>query len=130
MHAGFPPGHANQHLFGSKPHGNARDAWFNASQLSWMVDAAGTLLVDDVFKLEELSSAWPILQRKICGLQRVSYERATASLVRNPSSHGHYSFYYDDRTREIVVDYMRADLGFFGYQFEKADDSTGKALRS
>jgi hypothetical protein len=123
MPATFPPGHANQYLFGSKSHGNNHDAWFNASQISWMVDEAGSLLVDDVFKLEELSSAWPVLQSKICGLQRMSYQEATTSIRRNPSSHGHYSLYYDDRTRKIVGDYMRADLDAFGYKFELAEEA-------
>ena len=73
MGAAFPPGHKEQHLFGARFHGNERDAWYNASQISWFVDAQGTLLVDDVFKLEELEAHWPTLQQKICALRGVPY---------------------------------------------------------
>lgn len=118
MRAAFPPGYKDQHLFGSKSHGNEHDAWFNASQVSWMVDASGKLLVDDVFKLEELVQAWPKLQARICGLRNVPYSDPSVSIKKNPSSHGHYSLYYDDQTRNTVAEYMAADLAAFGYTFE------------
>ena len=86
------------------------------SQLSWVVDARGNLLVDRVIKLEDLEAAWPDLQRDICGLSRAPY--ADGGLRRNPSSHGHYSTYYDDETRKIVAEYMAADLRYFGYSFD------------
>ena len=35
MGAAFLPGHKEQHLFGARFHGNERDAWYNASQISW-----------------------------------------------------------------------------------------------
>ena len=44
----FPPGSKKSYLFGSYSHGNARNSWFNASQLSWFVDASGKLLVQKV----------------------------------------------------------------------------------
>ena len=116
MGAAFPPGHKEQHLFGARFHGNERDAWYNASQISWFVDAQGTLLVDDVFKLEELEAHWPTLQQKICALRGVPY--ADNGYRKNPSSHAHYSRYYDDRTRALVAQYMGADLTRFGYAFE------------
>ena len=103
-------------LSGARSHGNERDAWYNASQISWFVDAQGTLLVDDVFKLEELEAHWPTLQQKICALRGVPY--ADNGYRKNPSSHAHYSRYYDDRTRALVAQYMGADLTRFGYAFE------------
>eukprot|EP00967_Tisochrysis_lutea_P091730 scaffold131934_cov29-Tisochrysis_lutea.AAC.3 len=118
MHEAFPPGHKDQHLFGSRSHGNERNSWFNASQISWMVDQSGARLVNDIFKLEELSKVWPLLQIKICGLSRMSYSDAMSSIKRNPSTHGHYSLYYDERTRAIIAEYMKADIDAFGYTFE------------
>ena len=76
-------------------------------------------MVNDVFKLEELSAAWLTLQAKVCGLRGVPYANAANSVRRNPSTHGHYSFYYDDETRKIMTDYMQADLDAFGYTFEQ-----------
>ena len=44
-------------------HGNEHVSSFNASQLSWLVDATGrALLVDDVIRLEDLEQRWPYLQ--------------------------------------------------------------------
>ena len=58
MRATFPPGSRNAHFFGSRSHGNENDAWFNASQLSWLVGPDGrTILVDDVIKLEVWNTA-------------------------------------------------------------------------
>lgn len=84
-------------------------------QISWLVDKDQQLLVRDIIKLEELEAHWPQLQRRICGLSRVQY--ADGGLRRNPSSHGHYSDYYDDETRQTVVEYMAADVHAFGYSF-------------
>jgi len=121
--AHFPPGSTDQHFFGAKSHGNERDPWYNASQISWMVDSSGSLLVDDVFKLEELEAHWPVLQRRICSLANVPYNAGGPK--RNPSPHGHYSLYYDNFTRGLVAKYMQADLDHFGYQFESATGAIG-----
>lgn len=43
-------------------HGNEQARGFNASQISWLVDGSGALLVDTVYKLEELRGRWPELQ--------------------------------------------------------------------
>ena len=111
-------------FFGARSHGNELDRWFNASQISWLVDGAGKLLVKDVIKLEELEAAWPRLQARICGFAHTPYA-ADAGLRRNPSSHGHYSEYYDAATRRIVDEYMGVDLRVFGYKFEQAPPEAG-----
>ena len=103
------------HLFGSRSHGNEADGWFNASQTSWVVDAQGRQLVNEVIRLEDLETTWPRLQAKICGLRGVAY--SDNGLKRNPSHHTHYSHYYDDATRRIVDEYMAVDLQRFGYSF-------------
>ena len=118
MHTAFPPTTRSAHLFGSRSHGNEIDPWFNASQLSWLVDGSGKLLVNEVIKLEELESAWPKLQSKICGFGSSKYGE-DAELRRNPSSHGHYSEYYDESTKRMVEAYVAPDLKAFGYVFEQ-----------
>jgi hypothetical protein len=95
-----------------------------------MVDASGTLLVKDVFKLEELQAKWPLLRHNICGMAACPYADGGLS-KKNPSRHKHYSFYYDAETRRIVHDYMAADVTAFGYTFEDtpnaARDGAGEA---
>ena len=66
-------------------------------------------------------------QREICGLAKAPY--ADGGLRRNPSSHGHYSDYYDDETREIVAEYMAADIRHFGYAFERPAAVVGLGSR-
>ena len=124
MHDAFPIGSRHEHLFGARSHGNERDAWYNASQVSWLVDAKGTYLVDDIIKLEELEERWPALQRAICGLAHVSYA-SDAELRKNPSKHAHYSMYYDEETKRIVEMHMGVDLNAFGYRFEVMPASRG-----
>jgi hypothetical protein len=62
----FPTGHPDNYLFGSMAHGNDESPWFNASQLSWMVDRSGQVLVDKVIKLEELTDQWSQLTTDLC----------------------------------------------------------------
>ena len=81
------------------------------------MDGHGKLLVKDVIKLEDLQRSWPVLQGQICGLSSKRFED-DADLRRNPSTHAHYSIYYDDQTRKIVEAYVAADLKAFGYTFE------------
>jgi len=106
----YPPGHPLEYMVGSMAHGNDKDPWFNASQVSWLVDGKGKLLVDEVIKLEELSQKW--LQGALCD------DSLLMSQV-NPSIHGHYSDYYDDNTQRILVSYMQRDIERFNYTFER-----------
>lgn len=114
--AAFPLGTPKAHLFGARSHGNEYHKWYNASQTSWLVDGHGKLLVKKVIRLEDLNAEWPALQKAVCGLQRASVSSTTR---RNPSSHEHYSFYYDDETRRIVEAYSAPDFARFGYKFDK-----------
>ena len=58
-----------------------------------------------------------MLQQRICGLRGVPYNANGPR--RNPSTHDHYSLYYDGPTRRIMQEYMSADLQRFGYSFEQ-----------
>jgi hypothetical protein len=122
----FPPGSKDEHLFGARSHGNERDSWFNASQVSWLVDGRGQLLVKEVIKLEELEAKWPKLQTAVCGLARTNYDDGVDER-RNPSHHAHYSEYYDDETRRTVESYMASDLAAFGYTFERKPATAAQA---
>ena len=104
----------------SDAHGNEQAGWFNASQLSWLVDGSGKLLVDAVIKLEDLERRWPELQTRVCGLHAVDYRSARddprVRAMDHPSKHVPYAQYYDDETSKIVAEYMDADIRAFGYR--------------
>ncbi len=38
---------------------------------------------------------------------------------KNPSTHAHYSTYYNERTKEIIAKKYQSDIKAFGYQFEQ-----------
>eukprot|EP00039_Didymoeca_costata_P002869 m.63291 g.63291 ORF g.63291 m.63291 type:complete len:992 (+) comp11573_c0_seq1:115-3090(+) len=108
----FPVGSSTNYLFGSMSHGNDENTWFNASQLSWLVDNSGAILVDKIVKLEDLSTEWPHLVESMCApLIEASH--------KNPSSHLHYSKYYDEETKAIVARHMAPDIRYFKYEFEE-----------
>ena len=109
----FPVGHPKNYLFGSMAHGNDENSWYNASQLSWMVDGIGELMVEKVVKLEELSTEWENLMHNMC-TDKIPLSHA------NPSKHTHYSAYYDAAAQDVVARHMAADIKQFGYRFEKA----------
>ena len=46
LRAAFPPRTKDAHFFGARSHGNELEPWFDASQLSWLVDAKNRSLVN------------------------------------------------------------------------------------
>ena len=122
-HAGrtFPPGAADAWRFTtSDAHGNERAPTFNASQLSWLVDEKGRLLVDEVIRLEDLERRWPQLQERVCGLRGTAYRAArdhpAIRAMDHPSDHAPYAVYYDADASAAVGAYMAADVARFGYR--------------
>eukprot|EP00316_Scyphosphaera_apsteinii_P002140 CAMPEP_0119323924 /NCGR_PEP_ID=MMETSP1333-20130426/61954_1 /TAXON_ID=418940 /ORGANISM="Scyphosphaera apsteinii, Strain RCC1455" /LENGTH=288 /DNA_ID=CAMNT_0007331495 /DNA_START=189 /DNA_END=1055 /DNA_ORIENTATION=+ len=118
-HSVYPPGSREEwRLFGAG-HGNEQARSFNASQISWLVNEQGQLIVDAVFKLEQLQTSWPQLQARICGLQHVTYRSALENpIIRaldHPSTHRPYAEYYDGQTRSLVSDYTAPDIHRFSY---------------
>eukprot|EP01062_Namystynia_karyoxenos_P033455 TRINITY_DN2462_c0_g1_i2.p1 TRINITY_DN2462_c0_g1~~TRINITY_DN2462_c0_g1_i2.p1 ORF type:complete len:339 (+),score=74.67 TRINITY_DN2462_c0_g1_i2:95-1018(+) len=106
----------------------------SAAQYPWLADESGKLIVNEVFKLEELERHWGTLQAHVCGLRGTSYadysssrtsgcagakeadckERRTASnATRMP-----YQEYYDEQTRDIIAEYMALDITNFNYYFQ------------
>ena len=116
-----PPGSADSWRFTTVDgHGNEQSRRFNATQLSWLVDEQGALLVKEIYKLEELEDRWPELKARVCGLRRVAYRAArddpAVRAMDHPSRHAPYAQYYDEETIGIVAEYMAADIQRFGYR--------------
>lgn len=79
-------------------------------QIDW-VTLNGRVAVDEVLRLEDLDREFP----RVCKQLGVSCSRIPK---RNSKFHWHYSFYYDESTRQKVTDYYSADIKRFGYSFE------------
>lgn len=108
------------HFTSASGHGNEQARGYNASQLSWLVGEDGVLLVDRVYKLEELEGRWAELQGHVCGLRGTTYREAlhhpAVVALDHPSKHAPFADYYDEPTSQIVGEYMAADIERFGYR--------------
>lgn len=79
-------------------------------QVDW-ISLDGAIAVDFVARLEQLEDDFRFI-RGVIGMPRRELPRL------NPRFHFHYSWYYDQATRDRVAGYYAADLAAFGYEFE------------
>lgn len=105
--------------FAKDPQGVMRHILFDApptehvlfqSQHSFLVDAAGLMLADEIGRVEQMQASYDA----IC--QRIGIPTADLEQV-NSSSRGHYRDYYDQRLIDGVTERYGRDLELFGYQF-------------
>jgi hypothetical protein len=93
------------------------------SQLSWITDEKGKLLVDFIGRYENIEADFRTILTKINEIHPLPVERRMSwSLpVSNVSNRGHhYSFYYDgnDEIIEMVREHCKEDIEEFGYEYE------------
>jgi hypothetical protein len=81
-------------------------------QLDW-ITIDGRPRLDFVARMEHLPEDFAA----ICQALKMPAMRLPR---RNRRWHGHYSWYYDDATRELVADYYARDIAVFGYRFESS----------
>ena len=79
-------------------------------QYEYVCDSSGNVLVDSVFKLEDLSTDYSLLSSKL-GLPDLKLGHA------NKTSRGSYSEYYDSDSVAAVADIYSEDINKFGYEF-------------
>ncbi|MBS0632744.1 MAG: sulfotransferase family 2 domain-containing protein [Verrucomicrobia bacterium] len=79
-------------------------------QVDW-ITLDGRIAVDRVLRLERLGEEFPALCGDL-GLPAVRLPR------RNRRFHWHYSWYYNDETRDFVGSYYAKDVAAFGYTFQ------------
>lgn len=82
------------------------------SQVDRISSPNGDVLVDDIFRFENLEEDFGRLCRRI-GLDAVLPHR-------KPSSHLHFSEYYDDETADIVAQVFQRDFELLGYSLRPA----------
>lgn len=80
------------------------------SQSTMVVDDEGRLMVDFVGRFEHLESDF----HRLC----TSLGLPTAALPHlKASEHGPYMEYYDETTRQLVIEHFKTDFELFGYPF-------------
>jgi len=83
---------------------------FFMSQMEWITDADGTVLVGFVGRFERLEADF----QEIC--RRLNRSASLPHLKR--SVHQDYRAYYDSESANIIADWFRRDVEHFGYRFE------------
>ena len=119
-----------------------REHGFERTQLGWLSDEQGDVLVDFVGRFERLHEDFAIACDRI-GLRYVRGHPVVDRLVARPQGrrlfdsvcgalgldtvvlphakkglHRHYGGYYTDATRQMVADTYKRDIEAFGYAFE------------
>jgi hypothetical protein len=79
-------------------------------QVDW-ITVDGRIQLDFVARMEHLPEDFGT----ICRALQIPPVRLPR---RNRRWHSHYSWYYDDATRELVASYYARDIAAFGYRFE------------
>lgn len=79
-------------------------------QIDFILDDNGESLVDEVFKLENLSVEMPKLSSSL-GIDTHVLPH------HNKGDRKAYSDYYSDETKEIVTDFYKEDIAYFKYEF-------------
>jgi chondroitin 4-sulfotransferase 11 len=79
-------------------------------QVEWM-SLDGALAVDKVIHLETLEQGFG----EVCSHLGINTTRVPH---RNSRFHWHYSWYYDNATRDLIAQYYASDIEAFGYAFD------------
>lgn len=90
--------------------GNGYDFSFFFNQVDYITDYSGNILVDEIFKIENLQNDMQKVFDYL-GISDVKIPRI------NKSSHGDYRLYYSERTRKKVEKLFSKDLDYFGYTY-------------
>lgn len=114
-----------------QPHRYTPDRWGGevsgsihrwSPQVDW-ISLDGQIAVDRVLHLETIDRDFADIASAVnLPAQRLPH--------RNRRWHWHYSWYYDDASRERVASYYARDIAAFGYRFESADAWTAQLIRA
>jgi len=80
------------------------------SQIDWLSDNEGNLMVDFVGKFENLQKDFDVICEKI-DIPQINLS------VSNKFFHKHYREYYTEHTKEVVRERFNKDIEYGGYEF-------------
>jgi|10_taG_2_1085330.scaffolds.fasta_scaffold00597_21 hypothetical protein len=91
-----------------------------AQQFPWVRDKDGNLLADKIYQFENLHHDFDEIRKKLnlpepkrdCSIEDTYLHKF------NSCQYDHYSEYYDNETRELVGEYAREEIDYFGYNFK------------
>ena len=81
-------------------------------QLDWFVNPHGDVIVNFIGKFENLQDDWGKVS------SRLGINRELPKLNVNPEKIRHYTEYYSDKTRKIILERFAVDIEYFNYEFE------------
>ena len=88
------------------------------SQVHWISDVNGKIVVDNILRFENLETDFEELLKKLkipnFNLIKTNTAYQMSGIVRK-----HYSYYYDEETKNMVTEFYKDDLEAFNYCFEK-----------
>lgn len=88
-----------------------RSRWGEKDQTAMLCDTDGRLLVDKVYRFEDIKDAYKDIVRRL-GLQD-----APPLTRMNASRHADYRNYYSDQKKALVEELWKRDIERFGYTF-------------
>jgi hypothetical protein len=88
---------------------------FAQNQLDYLTSQEGELVVDFIGRFETLEKDFDRL------VDHLGIAVRGLPYITHGSKHGHYSKYYNDRSREVVQKRFGKDIDYFGYKFEKSN---------
>jgi hypothetical protein len=79
------------------------------SQMDWLTDSEGNIIVDYIGKFENLNNDFRVIQEKLNIKKNLP--------VKNVTKHDSYKKAYDNEMIDFVYKYSKADIEEFGYEF-------------
>lgn len=102
-------------------HNASKGKWV-ASQLTWLKNSKGKMPMDFIARFENIENDF----KKIC--QRLNLEEDPLPKAKVLRNRPHYSFFYDNKTKERVNKLYSDDIEYFNYEFEENKDGIENKL--
>jgi hypothetical protein len=86
-------------------------------QLHWLMDKNNNVVVDNILRYENLNEDFENLLIKF-NIPLFKIKKTNTAFQKTGVNRKHYSYYYDQETKDIVTDLYQVDLDYFNYTFE------------
>ena len=92
------------------------------SQVHWISDINGKIVVDNILRFENLETDFEELLKKL-KIPNFKLIKTNTAYQRSGIVRKHYSYYYDEETKNMVTEFYKDDLEAFNYCFENNNDN-------